>query len=133
MGYVMNFKVDNQSIDEFAGSVLDSLAEAVAVLALDGRIVFVNRAWSEFAIQNGYLGSGYGKGENYLDICRNAETAKEALDAHNGIREVLNGDRTEFVLEYPCHSPDEKRWFIMYATPLIMGDDELVDDAMFDL
>ncbi len=34
------------------------------------------------------------------------------------IKAVLNGARANFMIEYPCHSPDEKRWFLMSVTPL---------------
>src|SRR6266508_6179130 len=28
----------------------------------------------------------------------------------------MAGQRDEFELEYPCHSPEERRWFILRAT-----------------
>jgi signal transduction histidine kinase len=36
----------------------------------------------------------------------------------DGIISVLRGQRDEFELEYPCHSPTEKRWFMMTASRL---------------
>ncbi len=36
----------------------------------------------------------------------------------NGIRSVINKVVPIFYFEYPCHSPDEMRWFIMRVTPL---------------
>jgi PAS domain S-box-containing protein len=33
-----------------------------------------------------------------------------------GIRAVMTGQKTEFHLEYPCHSPQQQRWFIGRAT-----------------
>jgi predicted signal transduction protein with EAL and GGDEF domain len=33
-----------------------------------------------------------------------------------GIRSVIENRDTTFELEYPCHSPDEKRWFMMSVT-----------------
>ena len=32
---------------------------------------------------------------------------------------MLDGTRHNFILEYPCHSPSEKRWFLMSVTPLL--------------
>jgi hypothetical protein len=32
-----------------------------------------------------------------------------------GLREVLSGRAPEFTLEYPCHSPDEERWYVLRA------------------
>jgi diguanylate cyclase (GGDEF)-like protein len=34
------------------------------------------------------------------------------------LREVLRGDRDLFEIEYPCHSPGERRWFLAQVTPL---------------
>jgi len=36
---------------------------------------------------------------------------------------VLAGERDEFVFEYPCHSPDERRWFLMRAVPFEVDGD----------
>ena len=44
----------------------------------------------------------------------------------NGIQEVLDGKRALFEFEYPCHSPDEKRWFVLRATPLGDGQEGAV-------
>ena len=33
-----------------------------------------------------------------------------------GIRAVMAGEREDFFLEYPCHSPLEKRWFVARVT-----------------
>ena len=35
------------------------------------------------------------------------------LMAAEGIRRVLCGEQEHFSLEYPCHSPDIQRWFMM--------------------
>jgi hypothetical protein len=34
---------------------------------------------------------------------------------------VLSGDLEEFEMEYPCHSPEEPRWFVGRALPLRNG------------
>jgi len=55
-----------------------------------------------------------GEGVNYLAVC-DAVTGNEAEMAKNfaaGIRAVLAGDCQSFEMEYPCHSPNEQRWFI---------------------
>lgn len=41
-----------------------------------------------------------------------------ACAAADGLREVLSGTRSQFALEYPCHSPTEKRWFLMHVSAL---------------
>lgn len=38
-----------------------------------------------------------------------------AIEALKGIKEVMDETRGDMYLEYPCHSPDRKRWFGMRA------------------
>jgi len=107
-----------------AEQVLDALLEHVAVLAVDGTILAVNDAWVNFARDNGILVIGRPDvGINYLAVCRNAvgvdtEGAREAGD---GIADVLSGAKKTFTMEYPCHSPTEKRWFLLYVSRLSSG------------
>ncbi|MDJ0879925.1 MAG: PAS domain S-box protein, partial [Halieaceae bacterium] len=101
-------------------AVLNSIPSQIAVLDADGIIVQVNEAWSAFARENGGTDAlADGVDMNYLEVCRSAQgpLADEAPSAYDGIRAVLSGNRAGFRLEYPCHSPSEKRWFLMTVTP----------------
>ncbi len=102
-------------------AVLQALPLQVAVLDGDGTILFVNAAWEAFARENGapFL-AGASKGINYLAVADQAEgdRSEHALEASSGIKAVLAGELPLFTLEYPCHSPDEQRWFLLYAAPL---------------
>ncbi len=103
--------------EEFERAVLDSMSSQVAVLAWDGTIRTVNRSWREFGVANappGRPASVAGVGINYLELCRESQ----ATEAADGIAAVLSGARVRFELEYPCHSPTERRWFSMRVTPL---------------
>ncbi|MEJ6007459.1 PAS domain S-box protein [Paucibacter sp. AS339] len=106
----------------FSGAVIDALTEQIAVLDSNGVIVTVNRAWREFARSNGATGlAAESIGVNYLEVCRSAGaqlSADEAAPALQGIEAVLSGSRSEFSLEYPCHSPTRRRWFRMRAYAL---------------
>lgn len=42
--------------------------------------------------------------------------SEEAGDVAQGIRLVLSGKIKAYRTEYPCHSPDEKRWFQVRVT-----------------
>ena len=55
---------------------------------------------------------------NYLNICDSADgySADQSSSVARGIRDVIAGRVAEFVMDYPCHSPDEKRWFYMRVT-----------------
>lgn len=104
--------------ERFLQSALNSLSANVAILDSEGVIVSVNQAWRSFANENEYASPRYGVGTNYLQICDLAagDWADEAPSVAQGIREVIAGRQDEFYLEYPCHSPSEKRWFTMRAT-----------------
>lgn len=98
---------------QFLQSTLDALAVHIAILDETGRIIAVNGAWRRFAGENQFAGNTYGIGLNYLRVCEVAtgDFADEAPTVAHGIREVLAGRVPECYLEYPCHSPSDKRWF----------------------
>lgn len=104
---------------EFANVVLDSLTAHIAVLDSQGVIIGVNEPWRRFAEQNQGEGRGAYVGQNYLGVCESAarcggeETARDLLE---GLRAVLRGERDSYLLEYPCNSPDEERWYIARVT-----------------
>jgi PAS domain S-box-containing protein len=100
-------------------AVLGSLAANIAVLDEEGNIIAVNDAWKRFAYENDGAAVADSVGVNYLHVCRDAPGSNGGSAALNGIQGVLNGTRHTFELEYPCHSPHEKRWFLMSVTPLL--------------
>ena len=100
---------------------LQALPAHIAVIDRAGLILSVNAAWKNFARDNVAAGSAEVEvGANYLDVCRRAATADDANAALAlaGIEAVLAGALEEFNMEYPCHSPQEERWFLMTVTPL---------------
>lgn len=103
----------------FKSAVLDSLTANIAVLDPKGDIVAVNSGWQEFAASNDMHNSDVGVGTNYLAVCRSAKADPNARAALEGILEVMRGLRSFFYHEYPCHSPDQQRWFALRATPLV--------------
>ncbi|PKL15146.1 MAG: hypothetical protein CVV49_21860 [Spirochaetae bacterium HGW-Spirochaetae-5] len=102
----------------FASATLDALSTNIAILNEKGVIIAVNRAWREFALNNSMDISSSCEGVNYLGVCDSSEgsNSDEAEQASAGIREIISGNQREFSLEYPCHSPEEKRWFNMLVT-----------------
>lgn len=102
--------------EAFNRGVLDSLHSHIAVVDQLGKIIAVNESWNQFAIENGdteLISSGVGT--NYFDVCNKAIQSNEnkAFEALNGMKDVLNGNKKDFYMEYPCHSDYEKRWFGM--------------------
>jgi len=98
----------------FARATLDSLTAHVAILDERGVIIATNKSWRDFGELNGLPAQAAGSGTNYLDVCGRAEGPARTTAAQmvQGIREVIAGQRKEFSLEYDCHSPTEKRWFV---------------------
>jgi diguanylate cyclase (GGDEF)-like protein len=105
----------------FAESILDSLSAHIAVLDENSNIIAINRAWREFALSNPPVSESIAEGANYLSVCDSAygECSEGAAEFAVGIREVLAGKRDYFAMEYPCHSPDERRWYVGHVTRLI--------------
>ena len=103
-----------QRPERLARSVLDGLSAHVAVLDESGTIVAANRAWKAFAAANGAEARTVSEGADYLGACESAAgpNAEGAAEFAAGVRGVLSGRRERFEMEYPCHSPTERRWFL---------------------
>ncbi len=101
----------------FLRSTLDALSAHIAILDGHGVIIEVNQAWNQFARGNNSCGHD-GLGQNYLKVCDSAagKCSEEAIAMARGIRGLIGGQAKEFHLEYPCHSPQAQRWFIVRAT-----------------
>jgi len=99
--------------------VIDSLSAHVAILDEEGIILETNTAWREFARANGMQNSCECIGINYLSICRTASdhADDDAARVAAGIQAVIQGRLREFFDQYPCHSPEEKRWFAVRVVP----------------
>ena len=103
---------------QYTKTILNSLSAHIAIIDENGVILETNRAWKQFANSNQLEVRPEICNVNYLEICDKAqgESADKAKEVAKGIRSVINGDIEEFVIDYPCHSPDQKRWFYMRAT-----------------
>lgn len=104
-----------------AQEILDSLTANVALIDSTGVVMTANAAWKQFANDNRCTDRAHYIGSNYLAICEDAVRLNgdaAAAAALNGIRAVLHGRQDVFTLEYPCHSPAERRWFRLRATRL---------------
>jgi len=110
--------------EELNRGVLDSMLAQIAVLDRDGRIMAVNDAWRRFAAERSgdkpEQLSRTNVGSNYLDVWRSSFDVleSEAMKVREGLQSLLRGERSSFTLEYSCRARDEKRWFLLSATPL---------------
>ena len=103
---------------------LDELPEHTAIVDNSGAIVAVNKAWKRFAEDNGADLSKVSEGANYLGVCERAtgEQSQYAQSFAEGLRSVLSGREERFAMEYPCHSPTERRWFVGRVRRFADGD-----------
>jgi len=103
--------------ERFVHSTLNALSSHIAVLDETGTIIYINRAWSEFASANDGDPQKTGVGINYLSVCDQAEANDTvAHEMAAGIRSVMKGEDSRFTIEYSCHSPSEPRWFMAHVT-----------------
>ena len=107
-----------QESERFARSTVDALSAHLAILDETGSIIAVNRAWRHFAELNAPSPDNLSEGANYLSVCDAAHgsDSEGAAEFAAGIRAVMRGEKDEYTLEYPCHAPDEKRWFVGRVT-----------------
>lgn len=99
--------------------VLNSLPDSVSVLNKKGEIIFTNSSWKLFSHSNNGNLSKTDCGINYLELCSKVtgEEFQNANEAKAGIEKVINKELELFELEYPCHSSNEKSWFILRVVP----------------
>lgn len=99
--------------ERFAFATINALTAHVAVLDENGVIIAVNRSWRDFAASNPPVRQNVCEGADYFAVCDAAdgEDTPLARSFARGIRSVIKGEVQTFSKEYPCHSPDEKRWF----------------------
>ena len=105
---------------QYINVAIDSLSANMAILDENGEILETNRSWQRFALENKIETPADTVGLNYLEICDSAqgnpEEVEKARKVADGIRRVIAGDLNEFATDYPCHSPEEKRWCYVRAT-----------------
>ncbi len=104
---------------EFLRLILDSITEHLVVIDQAGSIRFVNKSWSAFGTDNACAVGDDWRGVNYLEECDRASAMGDhyGTNAGMGIRSVIEKRKSVFYFEYPCHSPEKKRWFMMRVTP----------------
>ena len=114
--------------EAFVRGILDSLPQEVAVLDEAGVLIAVNEPWERFARQNGGAPDVLSVGANYLEVCRNSarEGDVHAREVLEGLESLLAGERSNFMVEYPCDSPACSRWFVLHASRPAFGHGSII-------
>jgi signal transduction histidine kinase len=115
--------IGNTQTERYFQAILDTLPQHIAILDETGAILTINRAWRLFAQENGCATGNYALGTNYLETCDRAhgDCSEEARIVADGIRAVIGGEREAFSIDYPCHSPQQHRWFRVYVSRIEEG------------
>ena len=113
---------------EFQSVILDTLPANIAIIDKSGYIIKTNESWKTFGEQNGMPVNFNWLGKNYIAVAEQASGHDEITVKRiaAGLRDVLQGNAERFAIEYPCHSADEKRWFIAQARRLDLLNDVAV-------
>ncbi len=99
--------------------ILNSFIDSISIVNKKGEIIFTNKAWENFSMQNAGSKDKTGVGMGYVELCNKVtgEELENAKHAANGINKVIHRESTIFELEYSCHSCGIQRWFIMRVAP----------------
>jgi len=94
----------------FLHGIFNALPFQMALLDGDGIIRMVNQKWKDFARENGLNSDQIGV--NYLEITKQAADLDDsAKQVYELLVRACRGEQVFGVVEYPCHSPWEKRYF----------------------
>lgn len=119
----------------FHAAVLDALQEQIAVMDRRGFIRYVNRAWIAFGCENGASLRQDWSDASYMSVFLTDAARGDvyAVGAEKGMRDVLQGITSAFTFEYPCHGPNEKRWFVMRVAALAPPNEHLLVVSHHDI
>ncbi len=110
--------IDAAESARFTRAALDALDAHIAVLDSGGNIVATNAAWDRFGLENAADPMRCGVGSNYLEACDRAgdDSSQTPALVAQAIRSLIQGQGSDLLFEYPCHSPTEQRWFYCRLT-----------------
>jgi PAS domain S-box-containing protein len=108
-------------------SILNSLPSSVCVIDDAGNILHVNDAWKQFGATNSNKIKDTTCTEyNYFDVCKSDFENEDTNLILEGLIGLLNGKIEKFEYEYPCHTPNEKHWFLMSADLMKTSEKQIV-------
>lgn len=108
--------------------ILDTLPAHIALLDAEGKVIHVNTRWRQFAAQHATDLQRVDVGANYLSACE-ASDEPEPRELGQDLRAIVAGERSQLEFEYPCTTPDGKRWFRMVACS-VAGSTQAPSDAV---
>ena len=114
--------------EAFAFVIMESMADALAVVDRQGGIVKVNQAWRRFTQEDGpcphAAATHMDVDCNIYSLCSDDSyfvLRTDAIAVQSGLRAVLGGSLSAFKHEFLCKTRPKSRWFLLNVTPLAMG------------
>jgi PAS domain S-box-containing protein len=113
---------------DFVVGLLDSMSTNVAILDGEGTIVATNAGWQRYTTDNGGDAGRCGVGMNYLRVCERArgQASQGSATVARRLSELLQGETTEFSIEYDGHTPDAQHWWVARFTRFVVGQQPFV-------
>jgi two-component system, cell cycle sensor histidine kinase and response regulator CckA len=100
--------------------ILDAIPAHLAMLDLDGKVVFVNESWRRLIGLPTEGSSSLAVGQNYIEYCELADQAfgGAGFKIAEGIRNVLKDGAYPYTLTHPVHKEGTIKWYRVTATSL---------------
>ncbi len=101
-------------------AVLDSLPEHVALLADNGEVSMVNRAWRSFSAVHGAPDA---LGQHYPQAWAGGKgfEPEQERRLRDSVQAVMDKRSEDFSAVYPYRDDDGVRWFALHAAPIVHG------------
>jgi len=109
-------------LNESHFELIDAMTDEVVIIDPNGAIIAVNAAWKMFCEENGGDAQSHYLGANYFDICEAAvmSAVVQADTVLSGLKRSLKTGAS-FEGEYPCDGPGVRRWFLLNANRMMIG------------
>ncbi|OCX52495.1 hypothetical protein BEL04_13615 [Mucilaginibacter sp. PPCGB 2223] len=107
-------------------SILNALPSDIVLINEKYKIVAVNRSWKSMLLANNLGVPNFGIGYSYLAIAEKAAGIDKASanELTKGIRDVIDGQKKQFLIEYRSVNPGERRWYLIIVAPLDDNDEK---------
>ncbi len=98
---------------ELIQASLDILAANIIVVDKNGVITYTNDAWRDLINRNSFWFSRGSRGDNYLELMKEltGDDRQYQKEVIKGIKQILQGNKNRFTLEFPCWREQEKNWY----------------------
>jgi PAS domain-containing protein len=110
--------------------ILDAIPAHLAMLDLNGKVVFINESWQRFIGFPVEASSSVEVGQNYIEYCELADHTfgGAGFKLAEGIRNVLKDGAHPYTLTHPMHKEGTIKWYRVTATSL--GRTDLIDAVL---